>query len=102
MKILKEKLSPETTIFFKETNPYHPEIVGDRTSFGIVIENWETGEYRFVNSIRTENSVSNTHFTPLNQKPLKTIEDLNNLWKVITGDDLTYIGREKDEKRDLL
>ena len=98
--VLSAVLSPETTKLFKETNPYHPECIGDDykgelpcETFSIVIEDWDKGLYRFVNGLHESGRVSNTHFTPNNQKPLKTISDLNALWRVIRGRDLTYIGK---------
>ena len=97
---LDQNVSPEKTVFLQETNPYHLDCIGEtkwdnneKFTFCIVIENWDTGEYRFMNSIKTDGSISNTHFPPYKQKPLKTIRDLNNVWKAITGDNLTYIGR---------
>lgn len=93
--ILEQQLSPETTIFFKETNVYHPSCIGEgivddfqKDHLAIVIEDWESGGYRFVNSVSSRNQ----HFKPSNQKPLKKVEDLNDLWKALTGNELTYIG----------
>lgn len=98
--VLSAVLCPENTKLFKETNPYHPECIGDDNkeklpynTFTIVIEDWENGLYRFVNGLHESGSIHNEHFTPNNQKPLKTIGDLNTLWKAIRGKDLTYIGK---------
>lgn len=92
-------LSPENTKLFKETNPYHAFMLSDEdfskqrphTTFGLIIEDFENGEYCFVNSLVQDNHTSNNHFRPNNAKPLKTIGDLNELWKSITGKDLTLI-----------
>lgn len=96
--LLSDALSPESTLKFEETNVYHPDSIGDHnnkelpySSFAIVIEDFEKGMYRFVNSVTEPGRVSNNHFAPANQKPLKTIRDLNTLWKAITGKDLTPI-----------
>jgi|GEM_PF-772042 len=105
--IIQAELDPSLTILFKETNPYHPDTVGEdcgentpSISFGIIIDDWNEGTYTFVNSVREKDKTSNTHFTPHNQKPLKTIKDLNTLWKAITGRPLTYIGKRKKEKKE--
>lgn len=95
--LLQKEIDPSLTILFKETNPYHPEIISDRSGFGIVIEDWKRGIYRFVNSTEGANKITNDHFTPNNAKPLKSIHDLNNLWKTITGESLTYIGKQPEK-----
>ena len=98
--ILKLPLTEENTKLFKETNPYHPcEIPLEKyepsklpyNGFAIVIEDFEKGSYRFVNSINTTGSNSNTHFEPFMQQPLKTLQDLFNLAKTFNGKGLTLI-----------
>ena len=93
-------LTPNNTKLFKETNPYHPmEISLEEYSsekmpyngFAIVIEDFEKGTYRFVNSVHEKNSISNEHFEPFMQQPLKTIGDLNSLVKIFNGKGLTLV-----------
>lgn len=99
--LLSAVLSPESTTLFKETNPFHPNQLSDEdyskkrpyTVFGIVIEDWERGIYCLFNSVVKDSSSSNTHFTPNNAKPLKTIGDLNDVWKSVTGKNLTVISK---------
>lgn len=91
--LLQKQINPNLTALFKETNDYHPEIISDENGFAIVIEDWDKGIYRFVNSTMEESRISNEHFTPNNIQPLKTMYDLNRLWKVLVGKELTYIGK---------
>ena len=93
--MLNKKLTKETTKLFKETNPYHTDIIGTE-SFSIIIEDFDKGIYTLVNSKRGENSVSNQHFTPNLQVALKTLGDLNNLWKTFTGKDLILVDQRND------
>ena len=105
-------LTPENTILFKETRSdmpsriegeskpsIHKEYYGYKYSpenppyiyrtFGIVINDFENGIYTLFNNERTQDSMSGSNFTPYNAKPLKTIGDLNRVWKGITGKNLT-------------
>lgn len=95
--LLQKEISPSLTILFKETNPYHPDIISDGKGFAIVIEDWEKGIYRFVNSAEEKDRINNEHFTPNNAQPILKIKDLNNLWRTITGDQLTYIGNPAEK-----
>lgn len=88
------QLTPENAKKFEQVNKYVPvEIfLGENyaeSTFAIVIEDYEIGNYRFVNSCPQKNNVHNVHFEPNIQKPLKTIGDLNNLVKVFNGTGLT-------------
>lgn len=98
--LLQKQIDPKLTVLFKETNPHHPDIISDGNGFAIVIEDWEKGIYRFVNSTKEGNKTNNEHFTPNNAQPLKTIYDLNRLWKVMIGKELTYIGKSPKIKEE--
>ncbi|TXI11486.1 MAG: hypothetical protein E6Q68_06080 [Polynucleobacter sp.] len=99
--LLSSILSPESTKLFKETNPFHLNQLSDNdfskdlpySTFGIIIEDWTKGTYCFVNSKVSDGLIENNHFTPNNAKPLKTIGDLNDVWKSITGKHLTVISK---------
>lgn len=95
--LLHKNIDPTLTILFKETNPYHPEIISNENGFAIVIEDWTKGIYRFVNSLDEGNKIINNHFTPMNVKPIITIYDLNNLWRTLNGKELTYIGKQVEK-----
>lgn len=87
------KLIPENLKLFKEVNEYHPEEIFlggtyNESPFAIVIEDFEKGTYRFVNTFK-ETDMHNIHFEPNMQKPLKRIGDLQNLVKVFNGIGLT-------------
>src|SRR5687768_7778138 len=84
-------LTPNNTKLFEETNPYHPMKISMEgykpekmpyNGFAIVIEDFEKGTYRFVNSVIKSGHTSNHHFEPFMQQPLKTIGDLNSLVKI--------------------
>lgn len=94
--LLQKEIDPSLTILFKEGNQYHPEIISNG-EFSIVIENWNEGTYSFVNTQESPGKISNAHFKPKNAKPLKTMYDLNKLWTVVTGDPLTYVGKELEK-----
>lgn len=98
--IKKLPLTPSNTKLFEETNPYHPmEISMEEykpekmpyNGFAIVIEDFEKGTYRFVNSVIKSGHTSNHHFEPFMQQHLKTIGDLNSLVKIFNGKGLTLI-----------
>jgi phosphatidylserine/phosphatidylglycerophosphate/cardiolipin synthase-like enzyme len=50
--LLQKQIDPKLTALFKETNPHHPDIISDDNGFSIVIEDWDKGIYRFVNSTK--------------------------------------------------
>lgn len=87
-------LTPENAKLFEQVNQYVPvEIflgqVYAQSTFAIVIEDYKTGNYRFVNSSPKSTLIHNVHFQPNIQQPLKTIGDLHNLVKVFNGIGLT-------------
>ena len=89
-------LTAENTKKFAETNPFHPYTIKQKESalpcdvFGIILD-FTDGSYSFFNSHISSGTISNEHFTPIAQRKLKTIKDLNRLWMILTGDNLTLL-----------
>ncbi len=99
MDIFDLPLTPENTAKLRETNPYHPQTIqtnlpenwkvsSEYTVFCINID-FKIGAITLCNSKRKPRETNNTHFTPYYQAPLKTLGDLNAVWKIFVGKDLT-------------
>lgn len=83
--LLQKQIHPTLTVLFKETNKDHPMVISDGKGFSIIIGSWIEGNYSLEsNGIK----LASDSF-----KPLKTIGDLNDVWKSLIGRELTCITR---------